>query len=485
MFYVLSSYVLKHRSSALLLVIFFLLCYFPIFLHLEDLAIRIYDEARRGVNAIEMLENGNWLVPHYEGIPDMWGTKPPLLIWLQVLFMKLLGVNVLAVRLPSALAVLGIVLLLLRFSHTHLKNFYFGAFAGLVIITAPGYMGIHGGRTGDYDALLSLLLFAYLLNYFVFLNTKKKKYLILTALFILLAIYTKGVAGLFFLPGLLAYTIYKKQLLVVLKDKQIYVAILGVLTFATLYYIGREQVNPGYLQAVWENELGGRYLEVKETHVAPFYFYLENLWKERFTYWVYFLPFCLILLFYCKASRLRDFGILLFINSLVFLFIISFSKTKLVWYDMPLYPCFAMIISIGLLESYGRILNKFYWLPIAALCAFPYIKIVESSYFPSKNIVITDNEKYAYFVRSTQEYRNYFIANIGYNSHVKFSQMAFNRNGYELATFYPGKKMQLGQTILLCEERAKFLLHQQHEVEILKESHGCKLVQIKGYLPIY
>ena len=132
------------------------LLYMPLFGHLNTLAIREYDEARLALNALEMYQNNNFLVTHFSGQPEMWNTKPPLLIWMQVFWMKLIGVGELAVRLPSAIAALLTCVILLVFCQRYLRSFWFGCIAVLVLITAEGYVSIHGTRTGDYDALLTL-----------------------------------------------------------------------------------------------------------------------------------------------------------------------------------------------------------------------------------------------------------------------------------------------------------------------------------------
>src|SRR4051812_9188165 len=80
------------------------LIYMPVFGFLDILCLRDRGESRNALNAIEMKENGNYLVPYYDGKPDMWNTKPPLLLWFQVFFMKTIGVDEIAVRLPSAIA---------------------------------------------------------------------------------------------------------------------------------------------------------------------------------------------------------------------------------------------------------------------------------------------------------------------------------------------------------------------------------------------
>lgn len=108
------------KSNAFLTVLFIsafaVACYFPLFLHLDHMSVRLWDEGRRAVNAFEMAQSGNYLVTSYEGKPEMWGTKPPFLLWCQVFFMKIIGYNEVALRLPSALAALATIIMLVLFS---------------------------------------------------------------------------------------------------------------------------------------------------------------------------------------------------------------------------------------------------------------------------------------------------------------------------------------------------------------------------------
>ena len=65
------------------------------------------DEGRYAVIAQEMLETGDWLVPHFWYVPHL--DKPPLTYWSVALSLSVFGHNEWAVRLPSALAALGCV----------------------------------------------------------------------------------------------------------------------------------------------------------------------------------------------------------------------------------------------------------------------------------------------------------------------------------------------------------------------------------------
>src|SRR5210317_710109 len=98
------------------------LIYIPIFGYLSVFPIRLFDESRLAINAYEMLKNSDFIVTHYKGNPDMFNTRPPLMIWLQVLSMKFIGVNELSVRLPAAFATLFTCIVLLIFSLKYFKD---------------------------------------------------------------------------------------------------------------------------------------------------------------------------------------------------------------------------------------------------------------------------------------------------------------------------------------------------------------------------
>ena len=65
------------------------------------------DEGRYAQMALEMLQTGDWLIPHLNGFAHM--QKPPMICWLNALSMMCFGVNEWAVRLPTALAALGVI----------------------------------------------------------------------------------------------------------------------------------------------------------------------------------------------------------------------------------------------------------------------------------------------------------------------------------------------------------------------------------------
>ena len=79
-----------------------LLTAFTFFILLGSRALNEPDEGRYSEIAREMIETGDWLVPHLWYLPHL--DKPPMTYWLVAASMKLLGQNEWAARLPLALA---------------------------------------------------------------------------------------------------------------------------------------------------------------------------------------------------------------------------------------------------------------------------------------------------------------------------------------------------------------------------------------------
>ena len=82
-----------------------------------------------------MLTRGDWVIPHVNGLPYL--EKPPLYFWLTALTFGLLGPSEWAVRLWSALATLGTVLLTWQIGR-RLYGARAGLYTGLVLATVVG-----------------------------------------------------------------------------------------------------------------------------------------------------------------------------------------------------------------------------------------------------------------------------------------------------------------------------------------------------------
>jgi 4-amino-4-deoxy-L-arabinose transferase-like glycosyltransferase len=465
--------------------------YFPLFYHLDYLPIRLYDESRRAVNALEMARNGNPIVTFYDGKPDMWG-KPPLPIWFMAISMHIFGFNELGLRLPSAFMGLGIIIMLYWFCHRYLKAPVLGIIVGLILVTSGGFIREHVVRTADYDVYLTFWLMLYSLSFFLFTESEdvkqRKKYLYVSAAAITLAVLTKSIAGLFFLPGLAIYALLRKQLLSILSYKHTYFAILGFLSIVGAYYLLRNALTPYYINAVMYNEVTGRFFETKEGHDHGLLFYLNNLYQHHFYPWIYLLlPAIVIALL--QQSKLARLSLLLFLNCLILLTVISFSKTQLSWYDAPLIPCFSLFVAIPVYELFKKINPKGIqnWksfalsiLFISTVFVIPYAEISKQFHKPERNWKRHEKELYGYFMRKHPDLDNYFVCNIGYNAASKFYIDQFNHNGYNIGRFHPLKLQPPESLLLICEKNAKKTVREVHHVYPLMEWNRCELIKVTG-----
>ncbi len=206
----------------------------------------------------------------------------------------------------------------------------------LVLITSLGYISEHGTRTGDYDAMLCLFSGLGLLLMFSFFESQRLLFYYLGFLAFALAVLTKGIAGLFFGPVILIYALINKKLIGLLKNPHTYISFLGMAVLVLGYYFGREALNPGYLEMVSFNELGGRFEENLGSKKFGYWYHLEGFKNYRFAPWLLLALLALPLAYYSKDDKLRKLTTLSTLAVLVHFFVISSSATKQPWYDLPM-----------------------------------------------------------------------------------------------------------------------------------------------------
>jgi 4-amino-4-deoxy-L-arabinose transferase-like glycosyltransferase len=471
-----------------------ILIYTPIFCSIEDLSIRQYDESRLAQSAIEMSRSNNFIVVTFNNLPEMWSTKPPLMIWCQALCVKLFGVRELSIRLPSALAALFTCCLLVFVCHKYLKKPWLGFIAVLVLITTNGYVDEHATRTGDYDALLTLFLMGYCLLFFIYSETKSNKHLYLFFISLTLAVLTKGVAGLMFLPAVFLFSVIYKQTMPLLKNKHFYFG-LGIFLFFVLgYYFLREAKNPGYLNAVSQNELGGRFNEVNEGHTGDEWYYYNIIIKYFFTNWYLLIPCGVLIGLFHKDKVFVKFSTLILISFLSFLIIISVAKTKLEWYAIPLYPLASLLAAIFIYFIFNFLTEnnltkkalKLNTLPVIFLFLIfvnPYSKIISKTYMPEEYSWNKDRYEVAYFFKDAiigcYNLQNYFYLNEAYVAQDYFYLERLKQKGVNInrKNFW---ELAPGDHVIVAEASIKDYIAKNYEANVEFTKNHIVLYKIIG-----
>jgi 4-amino-4-deoxy-L-arabinose transferase-like glycosyltransferase len=386
-----------HRSTINLcslligLILALSLACFVSFYNLTFFPIRVFDESRQAISAIEMFKSHNFLFTTFDNEVDFWNTKPPLLVWLQVLFMHLFGIGELAIRLPSALAAIGILGVMLFLSKTKLENIEIGIVAAFCLFTSQGFVAIHSIRTGDYDALLAFLLFCWAIAMYNYIIKPDKKYLLIGSIVLTLAILCKSIAAFFFVPGVLIYLLITKKLSTFTQNRLFWYFTLIPIFIGLGYYPCRELLTPGYLHAVWLNELGGRFSKVNEGNTGSWRFYIDILMSYKFGRSLLLLALACLPISWLAKSKHSKFALYLSCLLLAFLTIISISKTKLPWYLTPAYPLLSLMLGISF-SSGGQLVsalfktktstNVWFILPLAVLFYGRTKTIISQTYNP-------------------------------------------------------------------------------------------------------
>jgi len=326
-----------------------------LFMDGRTVPIILWDESRTAANALEMRSTGFSLVTTYEFRPDLWNTKPPLLIWLMTGSMSLFGPSEWAIRLPSALAAAGTLLCLILFVRRVTLSITTALLAAAMLLLSPGFFGEHGARTGDYDALLLFFVTAALqLSYFAIHRARPAlKLLVAIGLVVALAGLTKTVSGFVPLAGAGLYLLATGRWVRLLSNWRRYaVAVVIGVAPLLIFYLAREAASPGYLAAAMHNDLGGRFTQPLTARVTGPSYYVTEL----FVGWFFAGPLLLLapLAARCVSKRNRALLLWSLYVSAGTLAVYSASSTRLIHYVLPAFPWLATLAAISVRSAMER-----------------------------------------------------------------------------------------------------------------------------------
>lgn len=146
----------KERVFQILCLLLFAWLTFLCFYKLDVKYVDPWDEARHGVNAYEMLKQGNLIESTYRYETDYYNLKPPLSMWSIMLSMLIFGKNVFSLRFASVLCYLILALAVVCFARKRYGKT--AALFSLMLLAANTTPFIaHMVRAGDADSLYVLL----------------------------------------------------------------------------------------------------------------------------------------------------------------------------------------------------------------------------------------------------------------------------------------------------------------------------------------
>lgn len=306
------------------------------------------DEARYAEIPREMLAAGDLVTPRLNGVPYF--EKPPLLYWANAVSIRLFGETPWAARLPTRLAGLGTVLLLV-FGLTEAWGMETGLAAGIFYLSSP--LGFSLSRVNLTDGPLTFFFAATLLAARATLRRRESGrptagLAALTGLAAAGAFLTKGLVGVVLPGGILLFWCLATRRLRLLDSLLLSPAPPVFLLVATPWLFLAERHNPGFLRFFFIHEHFQRFATpAARREGSIIYFALVFLGG--------FLP---ALPFFFSGLRglrggsrsIREEPDTLFFFlwfSVVFLFF-SISRSKLPPYLLPAFPAAAALAARGL-----------------------------------------------------------------------------------------------------------------------------------------
>lgn len=323
-------------------------------------AIYLWDEATYANNSLEMVQHKNYLVYTVNDVVDHHNSKPPLVLWLQVLGYALFGYNEFAVRFPSYLALAATLLACLYYSRRLTGDTRAGALAGLALLLGHGTMRCHVFLSGDLDGLLvcftAFITFHHLKVIRQGAASNRDIYTYL--LFFLLAYLTKSTAILLILPSLFISLLLNRQLKNVLWRRATLWSAIAFVVLVAGYYFIREQYDPGYWQVVWFSEFTRLTVNVQPWFHYPWNVYFLFIWERFFRHPLMLLAVAGPIYLVLPAAKHKKLFLHALVLALTYLFTITIPPVKMEWYDAPMYPMIAFAIGIAVTQVIDVVLIK-------------------------------------------------------------------------------------------------------------------------------
>lgn len=315
----------------------------------------------------QMYVTGDWITPYFNGETRF--DKPALIYWCQAIGYMIFGVNEWAVRLPSAIAALGLIGLAFYTLYYHqaknddLQGVYrpsrrwLTAGLGAAVIALNPEM-IAWGRVGVSDMLLTGCMASALLCFFQGYSQQldspvKARWYFAFYVLIGLAILTKGPVGIV-LPGFIIFLflLYLGNFWQVVKEIHL---IRGMLVICAVSV-------PWYVLVTWRNGWNfidsffglhnvERFTDVVNGHSAPWYFYFIVVAVGFAPYAVY-LPVAIARIkFWQRKSwisteRSQQLGLFAFWWFVGVFSFFTIAVTKLPSYVLPLMPAAGILIAL-------------------------------------------------------------------------------------------------------------------------------------------
>ena len=290
------------------------------------------DEGRYAEIPREMVEQGDYLVPHLNYV--RYFEKPPLLYWGTALSYKLFGANEWSFRIPNATMALLCVIILYLFAQVWFDT-RTAFLSALILMPSFGFFAM--AHIVTIDMLFAVLLCAALLCFYEYYRRQKRLFIYLFYLSLALATLAKGPVSLILMGvTILLFLATEKKLSFIRQLLDVRALLLfALVTIPWFLIISLKE--KGFFHFFFIDQHLLRFLTTKHKRSGPLYYFITVILGGMFP-WCIFLPRAIVDLWRTRALRL------FFIWSMVVFVFFSISGSKLPPYILPVFPALSLIL---------------------------------------------------------------------------------------------------------------------------------------------
>lgn len=329
-----------------------------------------WDEINFAESAREMIVTGNYsqVQINYQAFWE----KPPLFIWMQVLCMKVFGINEFAARFPNV--VFGILTLLLIYKTG--KQIFKGHIAHWWVLCYLGAITPHFYfKTGLIDPVFNFFIFLSILEFYKVINQQSNgfnpnRHFLMAGLYTGIAILCKGPVAL--LVGLLVLfsMVFAKRMVWFFNFGNIIIYLLAAGVVSSIWFIPETLKNGPYFLVEFLRYQVGLFSQNVAGHQQPFYYHTLVLLIGCF-------PVSIIAIAGWRHNEFYTYRENLFRTTMqclfwVVLILFSIVKTKIVHYSSLCWLPLTFMGAYGI-ESINHHVHKFKWYYKISIIVLGYV----------------------------------------------------------------------------------------------------------------
>jgi len=306
-----------------------------------------WDEINFAESAREMIASGNYFSVQINF--NRFTEKPPLFFWMQVVSMKLFGVNEFSARFPNAIC--GIITLVVLFRiGKQIFNEYFARI--WVMVYLGTFVTFLYFKSGIIDPWFNLFIFLAIYHFYsltTMLQVNRMKHLVLTGVFLGLAVLTKGPVAI--LIALLTYVVVVvlNRFRFFINGKE-FIAIFVTTLLVCFAWFGVDLIKngPSFLIEFLQRQIA-IFSTNDADHGEPFFYHWWVLLLGCFPASIFFMKGMFIQMERNEQKMFKQWmGILFWVTLLLF----SIVKTKIVHYSSLCWFPLTAIASFYLYEIF-------------------------------------------------------------------------------------------------------------------------------------